>query len=156
MKSAAAMLMMSSVTNARANKDFLEYVAKHGKSYPTKTEFNDRLALYLAKDEYIKSFSGSVTLAHNKFSDWSEEEYQQLLGIKKEKSSGHQLEAAPQPQPTQMYRELQNDVDWRTKGAVTPVSDQGSCGSCWAFAAVATLESAHFIDEGELLELSTQ
>lgn len=53
-----------------------------------------------------------------------------------------------------MYKTIDNDVDWRNKGAVTPVVDQGNCGSCWAFATVATLESAHFIKTGELLELS--
>ncbi len=55
-----------------------------------------------------------------------------------------------------MYRELLKEIDWRTKGAVTPVADQGQCGSCWAFSTVATLESAHFIRTGELLQLSQQ
>ena len=47
-------------------------------------------------------------------------------------------------------------MDWRDEGAVTPVLDQGECGACWAFAAASTLESAHFIRSGELLELSVQ
>merc|ERR1719443_1348892 len=47
-------------------------------------------------------------------------------------------------------------VDWRTKGAVTPVKDQGQCGSCWAFSTVEEVESSVFMATGKLLTLSTQ
>ena len=60
------------------------------------------------------------------------------------------------PEPKELYRELQNDVDWRNEGAVNPVKDQGICGSCWAFAAASTLESGHYLHTGELLNLSEQ
>lgn len=47
-------------------------------------------------------------------------------------------------------------IDWSTKGATTPVKDQGQCGSCWAFSTVEGIESAVFMATGKLPVLSTQ
>merc|ERR1711971_249595 len=51
---------------------------------------------------------------------------------------------------------LAASIDWRAKGAVTPVKNQGQCGSCWAFSATEQLESAYFLQYGVLQELSPQ
>ncbi|GAB9476587.1 hypothetical protein Gpo141_00013650, partial [Globisporangium polare] len=48
------------------------------------------------------------------------------------------------------------NVDWQTKGCVTPIKDQGQCGACWAFATAAALESGHCIFKGSLPVLSEQ
>lgn len=49
-----------------------------------------------------------------------------------------------------------NSIDWRIKGAVTSVKNQGSCGSCWAFSSSAQMESFNFIKNGKLVEFSQQ
>jgi C1A family cysteine protease len=50
--------------------------------------------------------------------------------------------------------DLPTEVNWIEKGAVNPVQDQGQCGSCWAFSAIASLEGQHFVQSGKLLKLS--
>ena len=74
------------------------------------------------------------------------------------KSSARQQRRGLRELPITMepVEDLPKSVDWRLKGVTTPIKNQGMCGSCWAFASTAVLESHVAIQTGTLFELSPQ
>jgi len=131
---------------------FMQYVVQHGKSYATKEEFETRKALFAEADAEIKELNNSglsATFGHNFLSDWTNEEKAKLLGY-----NGPQ--ELVEGNHTELPKSDQLEVDWISAGAVNAVKNQGSCGSCWAFSAISSIEGHHFIQSGELLSLAEQ
>uniref|UniRef100_A0A0D3G1H2 Oryzain beta chain n=3 Tax=Oryza TaxID=4527 RepID=A0A0D3G1H2_9ORYZ len=96
---------------------------------------------------------GGFRLGMNRFADLTNEEFRAtFLGAKVAERS----RAAGERYRHDGVEELPESVDWREKGAVAPVKNQGQCGSCWAFSAVSTVESINQLVTGEMITLSEQ
>jgi cathepsin L len=103
--------------------------------------------------EHNAKESSSYKLGINKFSDWTQEERESILSYKpnqagKEGRLGSFIDFNT--------TNLNATVDWRPHGWVTPVWDQGKCGSCYAISAVGSLEGQYRNLTGKLVELSVQ
>lgn len=95
--------------------------------------------------------NNGMTLALNKFADLSSAEFKAYYTGLLPQTAKNGAE-----QVIDSSIEIPTSVDWRSKGAVTPVKNQGQCGSCWSFSTTGSLEGLHFIKTNSLLSFSEQ
>jgi len=147
------------------HEEWKSFKASHKKSYGDDTEEKFRMKIFMENKHHIAKHNqlyeqGKVTykLALNKYADLLPHEFTALNGYNKTLNrsvSGERVEEGVTfLSPANV--ELPDTVDWRKKGAVTPVKDQGHCGSCWSFSATGALEGQHFRKTGVLVSLSEQ
>jgi len=135
--------------------EFIRYVSQYGKSYGTRSEFEFRNAQFKEKLAKIADHNSmneeTHTVGLNYMADWTHEEYKKLLGYK-----GTKTLKVNQTAEVLSEEDINGVVDWRTKGAVTKVKNQGSCGSCWAFSTTGSVEGAMAVAGKGLVSLSEQ
>ncbi|PWA55285.1 papain family cysteine protease [Artemisia annua] len=137
---------------------FTLFKTKFKRTYATQEEHDYRFTVFKANLRRAKRHQIlDPTAQHGvtKFSDLTPAEFRRrYLGL----SGGGKIKLPSDANkaPILPTSDLPEEFDWREKGAVTPVKNQGSCGSCWSFSTTGALEGSHFLQTGELVSLSEQ
>ncbi|XP_022099775.1 cathepsin L1-like [Acanthaster planci] len=157
---AVAALGMPYTFNTELDGDWELFKKVHSKQYRAFNEEAHRRSIWEDNVKIIAKHNleydlGNHTyrLGMNSYGDMTSQEFKDVM-------NGYKTRANP-PKATVTFREPQNvkypdTVDWREKGYVTPVKNQGQCGSCWAFSATGSLEGQNFAKTGILPSLSEQ
>ncbi|XP_010052206.2 senescence-specific cysteine protease SAG39 [Eucalyptus grandis] len=135
-----------------------QWMARHGRVYKADGEKERRFMIFKNNVEFIESFNENNTrpykLGINGFADLTNDEFKATRNGYKRSSSVSS--SGPKSFRYENVTAVPSTVDWRQKGAVTPVKEQGQCGCCWAFSAVAATEGIHQLTTGNLVSLSVQ
>jgi C1A family cysteine protease len=135
---------------------FYEWMTEHKVQIKNGADFVHMLQNFANNDDLIETTNAqnlSYTLGHNAYSHMSNEEFNAYfrLGLSQgEREKGDFVHHAPAESAAPA------SIDWVTLGAVTPVKNQGNCGSCWSFSAVGALEGAYKIRNNKLNSYSEQ
>jgi len=136
------------------------YKWHHSKAYENEIEERFRMKIYLENRQRIakhnKDPEHGFKLKMNKYGDLLPHEFKSIMNgyrmdLKRNLTSEERVVfLSPE------NFEAPKEVDWRKQGYVTPVKDQGQCGSCWSFSATGALEGQHMRKSGKLVSLSEQ
>jgi len=138
---------------------FTQWKIVYGKSYASADEEAHRFQTFQDNFYFVQEFNANPehtsTVGLNEFADLNTQEFKALktcLGMAQPTTTTSE----PKTLDVEAVNALPTSVDWRTKNAVTPVKNQGDCGSCWSFSTTGSLEGLHAIKDGSLLSFSEQ
>lgn len=139
---------------------FKKFVAQYRRVYGSLQEEANRFKIFESHYNYIvaeNAKSTSYFLVINEFADQPPEEFNSTHFGMKAPPTGKLWAGLPNlGRDFYSGAPLPKSIDWTLKGAVTPVKNQGTCGSCWAFSTTGALEGAWKISSGNLAPLSEQ
>jgi C1A family cysteine protease len=153
--------LVSGLTEMETWTHFNDFQEKFDKRYDNIGDLEERFYVFQSNlhaiIEHNKAANNTFTMGINQFSDMTADEFKAFTGFSnKSNKFVTGLKGMTCSQFSSTGKTLPDAVDWISKGAVTPVKDQGQCGSCWSFSATGAMEGAWAIGKGSLVSLSEQ
>ncbi|KAF2588820.1 hypothetical protein F2Q70_00040889 [Brassica cretica] len=149
---------LPNLLGTHTERKFRVFMSDYGKSYSTREEYIHRLSIFaknVLKAAEHQMMDPTAVHGVTQFSDLTEDEFKRMYTGVVDVDRGHGGVVGAEA-PKLEIKGLPKDFDWREKGAVTEVKDQGACGSCWAFSTTGAVEGANFVSTGKLVSLSEQ
>jgi len=148
------------LTEEEIRKQWYQFQLQYSKDYTGNEERYKIFKSNLLEAEALTARSKHASFGMTKFSDLTPEEFSnQYLMPKLLSNTPSNAKISSQVIPAVQKKSVNappTSFDWRSKGAITPVKNQGDCGSCWAFSATSQVESMYFIATGTLPVLAPQ
>ena len=151
----AAVAQAANVSHLEKYKDdFARHVQKYKVEIFGEEAFEERLSIFAKNVEFINAHNSAnnhtYTLGKNQFTHLTFDEFSDIY-----------LGTTPPMREERYINDFADvnapdTIDWSGTDAVTPVKDQGNCGSCWAFSATGAVEGAYFLKHKKQVSFSEQ
>lgn len=134
---------------------FVNFIVDHNKFYESFSHIVERIEIFTDNvnyaNEHNKYSNSTYTLGVTNFADFTHDEFKKYVT-----NSEYDLSSDMCTNQKQETGSYPVSIDWCEKGAVTPVKDQGQCGSCWSFSTTGAVEGAYFLKHGVVKSFSEQ
>jgi cathepsin F len=159
-KTLIALALLCLVAAERTDTVFQQFLAfknQYNKQYKNIDEFIARFSVFEHNVNRLEITNSTVyhTVGLTKYADMTEQEFRRMyLNLKIDPTfmgtNGNDF------LKTLLDGDAPDSYDWRNNGAVSPIKDQGQCGSCWAFSTIGNIEGLHAIKAGKIVTYSEQ
>jgi C1A family cysteine protease len=157
----AALVVLAVVATPSYRGMFESFKKDYNRHYSSVAEESKRFAIFvenMKKAEKLTKANPNAVFGVNEFADVTAEEFKIRHSAEKHFAAQAKRPSTNVYKPTKEEERIAagNKIDWRTKGAVTPIKNQGQCGSCWSFSSTGSIEGQWFLAGNTLTSVSEQ
>jgi cathepsin L len=140
---------VSAISEYEYQTEFINWMRTYQRAYTTE-EFGTRYSNFKNNMDFVRNFQPTTfEVELNEFADLSIDEFNARF-------KGLNYVYEPKFVEEIAFPDAPASIDWRDKGAVSHIKNQGQCGSCWSFSAAGSIEGQHFLSTGKMVTFSEQ